>query len=316
MPARSVYRWENPPGKGPVCSSPTIQGGAVRTPPWHTSASWRGSSGVGAGRRPALGSDQSLRKGGGSVSPSPGGAGRGAAGRPAGARSRTSDRTHVRHRPRHVTGPASDMLGRTGQGSGGLGVGVVQNGHEQGEIPLGQIGDVSLLDHVAGRALDLVAASGRMPGAVNRNSRWRRPASVTNLNAHGQGVAYETARIDVASIPRGPFALHRREDRDGASQDAAQARRPAEPGGVLAAHGTAGDGGLREGAVRTEDTRGPRQRECRFAATDYGVLQWMAAREFYASLAPPRRGFVPVSTEKANRLIARRGPARARSGGA
>ena len=46
-------------------------------------------------------------------------------------------------------------------------------------------------------------------------------------------------------------------------------------------------------------TRGGRaQRECRFAATDYGVLQWMAAREFYASLAPPRRGFVPVSTEK------------------
>jgi hypothetical protein len=43
---------------------------------------------------------------------------------------------------------------------------------------------------------------------------------------------------------------------------------------------------------------GRAQRECRFAATDYGVLQWMAAREFYASLAPPRRGFVPVSTEK------------------
>jgi len=43
---------------------------------------------------------------------------------------------------------------------------------------------------------------------------------------------------------------------------------------------------------------GRAQRECRFAATDSGVFQWMAARGFYAGLAPPRRGFVPVSTKE------------------
>jgi hypothetical protein len=116
MPARSVYRWENPPGKGPVWSSPTIQGGR-RPARALAHVSLLAGKLWGRGRAPAApGLINRCGRGGGSVSRSPGGAGRGAAGRPAGAQSRTSDRTHVRHRPRHVTGPASDSAWPHGSG--------------------------------------------------------------------------------------------------------------------------------------------------------------------------------------------------------
>ena len=45
---------------------------------------------------------------------------------------------------------------------------------------------------------------------------------------------------------------------------------------------------------------GRAQRECRFAATDYGVLQWMAGEGILRQSGPAaaRLSFVPVSTEK------------------